>query len=156
MPVLYQTAHLPSLPPGTVPIETTSHRATLCRSCFAAGMVRRHRLSILSWPARWPDGGHGRAATGIREILSSRGPERQVNQKIRWPRPRSDECEALVAVPDHGLAAFDIGREAADVGHEHARLAGDVGADVPRAAGGAERDARDLADMADPRLLSLA
>ena len=72
-----------------------------------------------------------------------------------WSRAQTTR-EALVAVLHHGLAAFDVGREAADIRHEHARLAGDVGADIPRAAGRAQRAAGRLADMADPGLLGLA
>src|SRR4051794_25544985 len=46
----------------------------------------------------------------------------------------SVEREALVAGVGDRLRLLDVGREAADVGHEDARLAGDVRADIPRVA----------------------
>ena len=60
--------------------------------------------------------------------------------------------EALVVVLHHGLAGGDVGRKAADIGHEHARLAGNVGADVPGAAGRAQRDVRRPRRPGRPRL----
>ena len=47
---------------------------------------------------------------------------------------------------------LDVGREA-EVRHEHARLAGDVGAEVPRVARGIEREVGDLVHVRDPGVL---
>src|SRR6476660_307829 len=65
------------------------------------------------------------------------------------------EKEALVAL-FRDLAAFlDVAGKAADVGHEDARLAGDVHAQIPGAAGVAQRPAGQLADVGAPVLLGL-
>src|SRR5262245_4101963 len=45
--------------------------------------------------------------------------------------PTSPEDEALVALGGDCVAHFPIDADAADVGHEHARLAGDVRPHVP-------------------------
>src|SRR5258707_1676646 len=54
----------------------------------------------------------------------------------------------------HDLVAFlHIDGEAADIGHEDTRPAGNVGPDIPGAAGRAQRDGRYVVDVLDPGVL---
>src|SRR5260370_24377000 len=63
--------------------------------------------------------------------------------------------KAFVGVIGDGVAFLYVSWEAADVWHEHARLARHVGADIPGAAGGAQRGPADFADMRHPVFLGL-
>ena len=63
--------------------------------------------------------------------------------------------EALV-VPGRDVVAFlPVGADSADVGHEDARLAGDVGPGVPGFGQGIERGVRHLVDVGHPCVLRL-
>src|SRR5260370_6445054 len=65
------------------------------------------------------------------------------------------QAEVLVAVGHECVAFLYVSWKAADVWHEHARLARHVGADIPGATGGAQRGAGDFADMRYPVFLGL-
>src|SRR6478752_6055936 len=69
------------------------------------------------------------------------------------PETSLAQHETLVPARRDLVAFLDVSRKPADVGHEHARLAGDVDAQVPRTAGVAQRTARRLADVRHPLLL---
>src|SRR5882724_5504185 len=63
--------------------------------------------------------------------------------------------KSLVALCGHVIADLPVGPDAADIGHEDARLAGDVGAHVPGIGLRIERRGGDLVDMGDPSVLGL-
>src|SRR5260370_29716716 len=63
--------------------------------------------------------------------------------------------EAFVGIIGDGVAFLYVSWEAADVWHEHARLARYVGTDIPGAAGGAQRATGDFADIRHPVFLGL-
>src|SRR5260370_15075278 len=62
---------------------------------------------------------------------------------------------AFVGIIGDGVAFLYVSWEAADVWHEHARLARYVGTDIPGATGGAQRGAGDFGDMRYPVFLGL-
>src|SRR5207244_5219231 len=65
------------------------------------------------------------------------------------------DLEATVAARGDVVAGLPVDPDAADIGHQDARLAGDVGAHVPRVGARIERLIADLVDMRDPALLRL-
>src|SRR5262245_6557439 len=69
----------------------------------------------------------------------------------RWASSAQDE--ALVSPSRHLVAFCDVARKAADVGHEDARFAGDVDAQIPGAASVAQRAAGKLGHVRTPRIL---
>ena len=74
------------------------------------------------------------------------------------PRPGPSGCrerEPGIAVGGELVAVLPVGPDAADVGHEHPRLAGHVGAHVPGVGLRVERVVADLADVVGPGPLGL-
>src|SRR4051812_41112245 len=63
------------------------------------------------------------------------------------------EHEALELVRHHFVAPLAVRADEAEVGHEHARFAGDVGAHVPGVGGLEQRRAEELGVVLDPRIL---
>src|SRR5437763_1349380 len=73
----------------------------------------------------------------------------------RLDRPGALEPEAGIAVGGDLLAALAVRADTARVGHEHPRLAGDVGAEVPRVGEHEHRLAGDVVDVRHPLDLGL-
>src|SRR3954447_4690726 len=69
---------------------------------------------------------------------------------------RTGQSEAFISSGRDCIAFLPIGADAADVGHEHARLAGDVGTHVPGCREWVQRRVSDLIDVLDPVLLCSA
>src|SRR3954453_12861731 len=67
----------------------------------------------------------------------------------RW---LSSQCEALVVPGRDGVAVFPVGPDPADVGHEDARLAGDVGSGVPGPGQGIEGGIGYLVNVRHPSI----
>src|SRR6202041_2789242 len=91
-------------------------------------------------------------------ISSAKGPDRFAQPALTGTAPAHvslRQGEAFVGVGGDSVTFLYVGREAADVRHEHARLARHVGADIPGATGGAQRATGDFADMRDPVFLGL-
>ena len=99
------------------------YSTTIVAGAVALGSARR---------ARRPRTHSNNKATANCYSYSCRGrPERQ---KVAPASERSREVEPFVAPRDDGLALAPVHPHAAHVRHEHAGLAGYVGAEVPRVA----------------------
>ena len=72
--------------------------------------------------------------------------------------PSGAQLEASVTVARHLIAFFTIQSHATYVGHEDARLARNIGTEVPRVAGlrCEHRVLRDVVDVGYPLILSLS
>ena len=91
----------------------------------------------------------------LREQAISRTLHRYGSVPARRPASRRavGEREALVARGGDGVAVLAVEVEAADVGEEDPRLAGDVGTHVPAVGPRVERHVADLGDVVDPAVL---
>ena len=98
-----------------------------------------------SAPPGWP------AAGPCRSIRSSdEAPASTPRPPRRW---RDRQVKTLVAVRGDLVAFLPVCADAADIRHEHTRLARNVGAHVPGCGGGIERRVGDVVDMLHPGIL---
>src|SRR6476660_8205018 len=68
---------------------------------------------------------------------------------------RSRHRKSLIALGRNLVADLPVGPDAADIGHEYPRLAGDVGAHVPGIGLRIERGVGDLVDVGHPLVLGV-
>src|SRR5690349_12468886 len=70
--------------------------------------------------------------------------------------PLRRDSKALVPVGSHLVTLLTVGAHAANIRHEDARLARDIGSHVPRVRARVQRHIGDLVDVLDPRVLGFA
>src|SRR3977135_267910 len=86
----------------------------------------------------------------IMSELEARGPEYMTRNGSRHRVFATGEPETLVALGGDGVAMPLVAVVTADIGHEHPRLAGNVGAHVPGVRQRIERAVGHLVDVVDP------
>src|SRR5689334_24121026 len=134
-------------PITTVPAEGPS------AECFDRPLPRHPpgggpgACSIPSWPPSPAPAGLALAPPGFDDLRRS--------YHDRVSATESAEREALVSLRGHLVALLAVDADPADVGHEHPRLARDVGAHVPGRRERVERHVAHLVDVLHPRLLRL-
>ena len=100
-----------------------------------------------------PEGGQRPPArrSGRVENLSLR--QARTIDRGSWPILSRRQDEPLVAIGGDFIALLLVGGDAADIGHEDARLAGNIGAHVPGVRQRIERAVGDLVGVLDPGIL---
>src|SRR5579859_2951677 len=89
-------------------------------------------------------------STGSSTTSGRQARERLFRGQCRFPR---GECEAAIPVGGDLIADVAVSTDAADIWHEHLRLAGDVDAHVPGIRQRIERLVRHLVAMRHPVVL---
>ena len=85
--------------------------------------------------------------------IATSGWSRRTTPSLQREPSGAGQAEPEVVVADHLVARRPVDVDATDVRQEHPRLAGHVGAHVPRVGGGVERDVGAVVDVLHPARL---